>query len=127
MRALGLTYALTVLVKSQFPLQHSDSVFVVLFGAWTTEVRHNPHWDADNFSLPVPVRFVGATPTGCKISRQNSDPAADKKAIATLEQKLQHELNLVKVQAASTDFDPIPATAGSSGNSQIGTSRLKDF
>jgi hypothetical protein len=35
-RALGLTYALTFLVKSQFPLQHSDSVVVVLIGAWTT-------------------------------------------------------------------------------------------
>lgn len=35
-RAFGLTYALTVLVKSQFPLQHSDSVFAVLIGAWTT-------------------------------------------------------------------------------------------
>ncbi len=36
MRALGLTYALTALVKSQFPLQNSDSVFAVLFGAWAT-------------------------------------------------------------------------------------------
>jgi hypothetical protein len=35
-RALGLNYALTVLVRSSFPLQHSDSVFVVLLGAWTT-------------------------------------------------------------------------------------------
>lgn len=36
MRAFGLTYTLTVLVKSQFPLQHSDSVAAVLIGAWTT-------------------------------------------------------------------------------------------
>ena len=35
-RALGLTYALTALVRSSFPLQHSDSIFVVLIGAWTT-------------------------------------------------------------------------------------------
>ncbi len=35
-RALGLTYALTALVRSSFPLQHSDSIFVVLVGAWTT-------------------------------------------------------------------------------------------
>ncbi len=35
-RALGLTYPLTALVRSSFPLQHSDSIFVVLIGAWTT-------------------------------------------------------------------------------------------
>lgn len=35
-RALGLTYALMALVRSSFPLQHSDSIFVVLIGAWTT-------------------------------------------------------------------------------------------
>lgn len=36
MRALGLTYALTVLVKSQFPLRQNDSVFAVLIAAWIT-------------------------------------------------------------------------------------------
>ncbi|MEG3861037.1 DUF4339 domain-containing protein [Microcoleus sp. herbarium12] len=35
-RAFGLCYALTALVKSQFPLQHSDGVAAVLIGAWTT-------------------------------------------------------------------------------------------
>ena len=35
-RALGLTYTLTVLVKSQFPLRQSDSVVAVLIAAWIT-------------------------------------------------------------------------------------------
>ena len=36
LRGFGLTYALTVLVKSQFPLQHSDGILAVLIGAWVT-------------------------------------------------------------------------------------------
>ena len=36
LRGFGLTYALTVLVKSQFPLQHSDAILAVLIGAWVT-------------------------------------------------------------------------------------------
>jgi len=35
-RALGLTYALSVLVKSQFPVRQSDSVVAVLIAAWIT-------------------------------------------------------------------------------------------
>ncbi|WP_445173115.1 DUF4339 domain-containing protein [Microcoleus sp.] len=35
-RAFGLTYTLTVLVKSQFPLRQSDSVVPVLIAAWIT-------------------------------------------------------------------------------------------
>jgi hypothetical protein len=36
LRGFGLTYTLTVLVKSQFPLQHSDGILAVLIGAWIT-------------------------------------------------------------------------------------------
>ena len=33
-RAFGLTYTLVFLVKTQFPLQYSDSILAVLIGAW---------------------------------------------------------------------------------------------
>lgn len=36
MRACALLYTLTLLVKSQLPLRHSDSIFAVMIGAWAT-------------------------------------------------------------------------------------------
>jgi GYF domain 2 len=35
-RGFALTYTLVVLVKYQFPLQHSDNLLVILVGAWAT-------------------------------------------------------------------------------------------